>query len=93
MGVVFGNFGGGVGGAVVQDGQVPMGVCLGEDAIEGLGKIVLAVVDGHHEGDNVGHLSCKVVLVLECPDGESFRYFERYLSVLVVIDERRLSSF
>ena len=52
-----GDIGGCVGGAVVPDRQVPMGVGLGEDAVEGLREIVLAVVDGHHEGGNVGHLS------------------------------------
>ena len=54
---MLGNSGGSVGGTVVPDGQVPMGVSLGEDAVEGLREIVLAVVDGHHEGDDVGHLS------------------------------------
>ena len=48
VGVSLGDGGGGVGGAVVPDGEVPVGIGLLEDAVDGEAEVVLAVINGHH---------------------------------------------
>jgi hypothetical protein len=55
VGVVVGDGEGAVGGAVVPDQQLEVGIGLGEDAFDGLGEVVFAVVGGDDEGDRRRH--------------------------------------
>ena len=52
--VLFGSFedrGGAVVGSVVDDRELEVGECLGQDAFDGLGDVLFAVVDRHDDVD------------------------------------------
>jgi hypothetical protein len=60
VGVLLGDLGGVVGGAVVPEEEGEVGVGLGEDGFDCGGEVGGAVVDGGDEGDG-GHVELVLV--------------------------------